>query len=59
MAFSVAIPPTQKMYIANMEEKMQDAEFMEDIFTILRPGVEYDNVKAYEFIKTELIEKLK
>ncbi|WP_317039168.1 hypothetical protein [Flavobacterium sp. Root901] len=47
------------MYIANMEEKMQDAEFMEDIFTILRPGVEYDNVKAYEFIKTELIEKLK
>ncbi|MNR69500.1 hypothetical protein D3C85_1947980 [compost metagenome] len=58
MAFSVAIPPTQKMYIANMEEKMQDAEFMEDIYTILRPGVEYDNVKAYEIVKAKLLEKL-
>jgi predicted nucleotidyltransferase component of viral defense system len=58
MASSVAVPPTQKMYIANMEEKMQDAEFMEDIFTILRPGVEYDNVEAYKIVKSELIEKI-
>lgn len=58
MAFSVATPPTQKMYIANMEEKMQDAEFMEDIFTILRPGVEYDNVEAFKIVKSELLEKI-
>lgn len=58
MAFSVAVPPTQKMYIANMEEKMQDGEFMEDIYTILRPGIEYDNVKTYGIIKSELIEKI-
>jgi predicted nucleotidyltransferase component of viral defense system len=58
MADSVAVPPTRKMYIANMEEKMQDAEFMEDIFTILRPGVEYDNVEAYKIVKSELLEKI-
>ena len=58
MAFSVAVPPTQKMYITNMEEKMQDSEFMDDIYTILRPGVEYDNIEAYEIVKSELIEKI-
>ena len=58
MAFSVKVPPTQKMYVANMEEKIQDDEFMNDIYTILRPGVEYDNVKAYTIVKSELIEKI-
>jgi predicted nucleotidyltransferase component of viral defense system len=58
MAFSVAVPPTQKMYIINLEEKMQDGEFMNDIYTILRPGIEYDNVNAYEDVKTELLEKI-
>lgn len=58
MASSVAVPPTQKMYIANMEEKTQDVEFMKDIYTILRPGVEYDNVRAYAIVKSELLEKI-
>jgi len=58
MAFSVDKPPTQKQFILNMEEKLQDPDFEGDIYALLRPGVEYDQSKAYELIKTELIEKI-
>ncbi len=58
MKFSVENPPSQKEFILNMEEKMRDRDFTEDIHVILRPGIEYDNQKAYEFIKKELLEKL-
>lgn len=36
------------MFVANMVEKMNDDEFRNDIFTILRPEVEYDNNSAYK-----------
>ncbi len=58
MTFSIAKPPTQKQYLLNMEEKLEDPDFQGDIFALLRPGVEYDQAEAYELIKTELIEKL-
>ncbi len=58
MAFSVDKPPTQKQFLLNMEEKLQDPDFEGDIYGLLRPGVDYDQTKAYELIKTELIEKI-
>lgn len=58
MAFSVKNPPSQKIFIANMDEKMLDKEFMQDIFTILRPEIDYDNEKAYTLVKTKLLEKI-
>ena len=58
MAFSVENPPTQKQFLLNMEKKMQDPDFHGDIYGLLRPGIEYDQNKAYELIKTELIEKI-
>lgn len=58
MSFDVDYPPTQKMFIANLEEKMQDKDFTGDINVILRPGVNYDNEVAYAFIKSELLENL-
>jgi predicted nucleotidyltransferase component of viral defense system len=58
MQFVVDKLPTQKEFILNMEEKMNDREFTNDIHVILRPGVEYDNEVAYELIKTELLDKL-
>ncbi len=58
MAFSVENPPSQKQYIANMDEKMLDDEFTNDIFTLLRPGIEYDNNKAYEMVRNQLLEKI-
>jgi predicted nucleotidyltransferase component of viral defense system len=53
--FSDGVSPTSKMFIANMEEKMKDDEFCNDIFTILRPEVEYDNDSAYKKIIEEII----
>lgn len=58
MAFSVDKSPTQKQFLRNMEEKLQDPDFEGDIFALLRPGIEYDQTKAYELIKTELIGKI-
>jgi len=58
MRFVVDNPPSQKEFLLNMEEKMKDKEFTNDIHVILRPGIEYDNEKAYEFVKSELLEKL-
>jgi len=58
MAFSVNRLPTKKQFLLNMEEKMQDPVFEGDMYSLLRPGIEYDQIKAYELIKTELIEKI-
>ena len=49
-------PPTVKQFIRNMEEKMIDPEFTTDIFTVLKPGTEYDTLTAYELVKMKLIE---
>jgi hypothetical protein len=43
------------MFIANMLEKMSDDEFRNDIFTILRPEIEYDNDLAYKKVTEKLI----
>ena len=58
MAFSVNRLPTKKQFLLNMEEKMQDPVFEGDMYSLLRPGIEYDQIKAYELIKTELLEKI-
>ena len=58
MKYSVDKPPTQKQFLANMEEKMLDNEFTEDIHFVLKPNVEYNNKTAWEFLKKELIEKM-
>lgn len=56
--FSDGVNPTRKMYVANMEEKIQDTEFRNDIFTILRPEVEYNNDIAYQQISERIISKM-
>ena len=58
MQFVVDKLPSQKEFILNMEEKMADREFTNDIHVILRPNVDYDNTTAYELIKKELLLKL-
>lgn len=55
MDFDVEHPPTQKVFIDNMEEKMKDKNFTGDITVILRPGVEYDYEAAYEFVKEHVL----
>lgn len=56
--FSDGVNPTNKMFLANMEEKMQDEEFKNDIFTILRPDIEYNNDMAYQQIREKIISKI-
>lgn len=53
--FSDGASPTSKMFVANMLEKMSDDEFRNDIFTILRPEVEYNNYSAYKKISEKII----
>ncbi|HET7360720.1 MAG TPA: nucleotidyl transferase AbiEii/AbiGii toxin family protein [Salinimicrobium sp.] len=58
MKFSVGIPPTAKQFIKNLEQKAADPEFERDIVALLRPGIEYNQKKAFEYVKTEVLEKL-
>lgn len=56
--FVVKTPPTRKQFLFNMEEKMQSDEFLGDTKDLLRIGGVYDPNKAFELVKTKLIEKL-
>ena len=49
-------PPTAKQFIRNMEEKLTDTEFTNDIFTVLKPNTEYNHQTAWELVKNKLIE---
>jgi Uncharacterized conserved protein len=59
MEYSVDKPPTQKQFLANMEEKMNSKEFLDDIYIILKHGIVYDNKIAWEAIRKKLIDKIK
>ena len=49
---------TQKGFIENMENKIEDADFMGDMNGLLRSGIAYDINEAYEFVKKEILEKI-
>lgn len=49
---------TQKDFIGNMEKKIQDSDFIGDMNGLLRSGIDYDINVAYEFVKTNLLEKI-
>ncbi|MCK9254775.1 MAG: nucleotidyl transferase AbiEii/AbiGii toxin family protein [Bacteroidales bacterium] len=56
--FSDGDSPTQTVYIANMEEKMQEDIFLNDTQALLRPILTFNPQEAYEIVKRELIEKI-
>jgi len=58
MKYSVKQPPTQKQFLANIEEKMSDIEFTQDIHIILKPGVDYNNESAWSLVNEKLISKI-
>ena len=58
MDFSRGQSPTQKQFLLNMDEKIEDPDFGGDIYALLRPGIEYDQRHAYELIKEQLISKV-
>lgn len=58
MGFAVDNPPTHKEYLLNMEQKIEDEEFLGDTKMLLRSDEKYNPVKAWELVKNQLIEKL-
>ena len=58
IGFVVEQPPTYRQFILNMDEKMQDKDFLTDSQLLLRPGIAFDPHKAYELVRTRLIDKL-
>ncbi|OGS69817.1 MAG: nucleotidyltransferase [Flavobacteria bacterium RIFCSPLOWO2_12_FULL_35_11] len=56
--FSTNKVPSQKEIINNMEAKMKHDDFLGDITALIRQEEKYDQNKAYELIRKELIEKI-
>ena len=59
MLFSVNYTPTRRQFELNLEEKEQDSDFTGDMEALLRPGIEYDQQAAFEWIRNEVITKLR
>ena len=58
MSFTVSQPPTYKQFVANMEEKMEDPDFLGDIQNLIRPEMTFDPVKSYALVKSMLIDRM-
>jgi len=58
IGFVVDNPPTQKEYLLNMEQKIEDEEFLGDTEMLLRPNENYNPQEAWELVKRELVEKM-
>jgi len=58
ISFSDGESPSRAVYLANMEEKLQEDVFLQDAQAILRPSLIFNPQEAYEVVKKELIEKL-
>jgi predicted nucleotidyltransferase component of viral defense system len=49
---------SQKQYAKNLEEKMQDQDFLEDLRPLLPADVDYDVELAYKWFETEILPKI-
>ncbi len=58
LGFTASHLPTYKEFVLNMDEKLQDEEFLTDTEMILGPQVEYDPQVAWEKVKSKLVERL-
>ena len=58
MEFVVERVPSYKEYVQNMEEKMQDEEFLTDVLPLLRPEVHFNPEEAYTLLYNSLIDKM-
>ena len=50
--------PSYKEFVQNMDLKMQDEEFVEDVKPLLRPEIQFDPHKAYSLVYDQLIDKM-
>jgi len=50
--------PNHSLYVANMNEKLNNTEFLGDTINLLRPGTTFDPAESYILVKELLINKL-
>lgn len=50
--------PSYREFEQNMELKMQDEEFLEDVTPLLRPEIQFDPQRAYSLVYEQLIDKI-
>ena len=58
IGFVAGTPPTYKQFMLNMEEKMNDPEFLGDTTGLLRPGISFDPLPAWEIVREDLVSAL-
>ena len=58
MEFVVERVPSYKEYVQNMQEKMTDDEFLNDVIPLLRPDVIFNPQEAYQLVYDKLIDKM-
>lgn len=58
MEFVVERAPSYKEYVQNMQEKMEDREFLIDVNKLLRPGTVFNPQEAYQLVFKKLIDKM-
>lgn len=59
MKFSTEYIPTEREFELNILEKEQDKDFTRDMEGLIRSGIEYDQKAAFEWVKNEVITKLR
>lgn len=59
MKFSVNSIPTKRQFILNLEEKEQDQNFLMDMDGLIRSGISYNQKEAFEWVKNEVLIKLR
>ena len=59
LGFTASHLPTYKEFVMNMEEKLQDEEFLADTDLILGPGVKYEPSSAWAKVHDELVVRLR
>lgn len=58
MEFVVERAPSYKEYVQNIQEKMEDREFLTDVNKLLRPGTVFNPQEAYQLVYDKLIDKM-
>ena len=59
LGFTASHLPTYKEFVMNMEEKLQDEEFLSDTELILNPSANYDAQAAWQVVHDELVVRLR
>ncbi len=59
MIFAVGSIPTHKQFLLNIEDKESDSDFTGDMEGLIRSEVEYDQSAAFQWLKDELLTKLR